>query len=126
MKIKITAAVIVVSIIVIAFWFWPFSDAFTKDYDAVIDEMVRIIDENPTAAGVDKASNYFTDSQSRLRGEMDFGLSQRADLSENYLQCVYRNRRKLDKLADKHPELKNSIEILERHARHTNGSKIYL
>jgi hypothetical protein len=74
MKVQITVGVLVVSIGLVAFWLWPYSDAFTAQYDHVSDDVVRIIEANPTEEGVDKATTYYNSRQSSLRDKRDWTL----------------------------------------------------
>ena len=125
MKIKITVAISVVLIGLVVFWFWlwPFGDAFTRDYDRTIDEVVRIVDENPTTEGVDKASEYYSKSLQRLHDEMNF----QNDTIDPYLKCIDRNRTKIFGLGERHPELKRQIDLLGHVVyESTKGGRIHL
>ena len=112
MKIKIAVAVIVVQILLLLFWFWPYSDNFTATYDHVTDEVVRLIEENPTVEGVDKATRYYNARQSSLKDLRDWGLKpdKNGAISETvrsaYMNSLSRTNRKLDKLEEKYPNIK--------------------
>jgi hypothetical protein len=118
MKVQITVAILVVSIGLVAFWLWPYSDAFTDQYDHVADEVVRIIEANPTEEGVDKATTYYNSRQSSLRDKRDWGLKPDKNgvvsetVKEGYRKAFSRTSAKMDKLEEKYPALKRRLELL--------------
>ena len=118
MKTKIIVAIVAVQIILLAFWFWPYGDDFTSEYQQVADKVVEIIEQEPTGEGVKKARDYFSSHQSRLKDRFKFGLKpdERGIVSETvrsrYQDVVNKGSAPLGRLADKHPELKKDIQML--------------
>ena len=118
MKVQLTIAIIVVSIGLLAFWFWPYSDAFTAEYDHVSDEVVRIIEENPSDDGVDKANAYYNSKQASLSDKRDRGLKPDKNgvvsetVIDGYRKAFSRTSIKMDKLKEKYPALKRRLDLL--------------
>ncbi|HKX84055.1 MAG TPA: hypothetical protein VJL58_07545 [Pyrinomonadaceae bacterium] len=118
MKIKIIVAVIAVQLILLAFWLWPYSDNFTKEYQGVADQIVDIIEKDPTSEGMKNARLHFQSHESRLKDQFKFGL--KADkngavsdkVRNRYQEVVNDASRRLSLLADKHPDLEREIKFL--------------
>ena len=122
MKIKITISIFVVTFGILAFWLWPYGDAFTVEYGQVVDEVVKIIDDNPTKEGVDKARSYFNSRESRLKEKMDRGLMpDRESVLANRVDERVREKygaysgvisMRMDDLSKRHPNIKEEIDSL--------------
>ncbi len=118
MKVQVTVAAIVVSILFLAFWFWPYSDDFTTEYQAVADKVAEIIENDPTSDGVSKAHQYFNSRETRLKDRFKFGLKpdKNGSVSETvrsrYQTVVNTGTYPLQRLGDKHPDLRQAIQML--------------
>ena len=118
MKIQLTVAVIVVSILFVAFWLWPYGDDFTAEYQAVAEKVVEFIESDPTSNGVSKAQEYFNSREARLKDRFKFGLKpdKNGPISETvrsrYQTVVNKGTYPLQLLADKHPDLRQAIQML--------------
>src|SRR5688572_25494336 len=116
MKVKITVAVIVVSIILVAFWNWPYSDDFTVDLDQVSDEVVRIIEKNPTEEGIEKATKFYRARQFKLSDKREWGArpDKNGAVSETvrqaHMNAFSRMSVKMGKLENKYPALGRSLK----------------
>ncbi len=117
-KIKIIVAVVAVQILLLAFWFWPYSDDFTVGYQEVAAQVLDIIEKDPTSNGVSKARQYFNSREDRLKDRFKFGLKPEKNgaVSESvrsrYQDVVNKGTAPLDLLADKHPDISRDIESL--------------
>lgn len=118
MKIKLTVAAIAISVILLAFWFWPYSDSFTDEYQRVTDEVVQMIEENPTKDGVEKARKHYNSRESWLRDRLDWGLKPDKDgvvsetVRNRYLVVTADTGIRLDALAKKYPDVGKDIDHL--------------
>ena len=118
MKIQITVAAIVVSLMLLAFWFWPYGDEFTSEYSRVADKVAEIIEQDQTSDGVSKARTYFSTNNSVLKGRLKAVLKPDKDgkISEGdrrrYQEVVNKYSARLSNVADKHPELNSEISQL--------------
>ena len=118
MKIQVTVAVIVVSILFVAFWLWPYSDDFTAEYQVVAEKIAEIIEKDPTSDGVSKAHQYFNSRESRLKDRFKFGLKpdKNGAVSESvrlsYQAVISKGTAPLHRLADKHPDIRQNIQML--------------
>lgn len=115
MKIQITVAVIVVSAIIAAFWFWPVGDAFTNEYEQVAGKVADMVEQDPTSDGVSKASSYFSSRNSvikdRLKAALKNGAISESD-RQRYQPVINKYSSRLGNVADKHPELKTQLSQL--------------
>lgn len=53
--------------------------AFLKEYAAISEEIVRIVDANPTAEGVEKAQNYLNSKKVLLNSNFDASSMKKTD-----------------------------------------------
>ena len=118
MKVQLTVAAIVVSVLLLAFWLWPYSDEFTAEHGHAVDEIVRIIEETPTKEGVDKALQYYHSRETRLQDRFKWGLKpdSRGAISEtvrsSYSRALTNAGSRISDLGKKHPDLKRDIDYL--------------
>jgi hypothetical protein len=114
-KVQVTIAVIVVSAIVAAFWFWPVGDAFTNEYERVAGMVAEMVEQDPTSAGISKASSYFSSNNSiikeRLKAVLKNGSISASD-RQRYQSVINKYSSRLGTVADKHPELKTQLSQL--------------
>jgi len=122
MKITIIVALLVVQIALLLFFFWPQGDAFTNEYGKVVDEVVKIVDNDPTKEGVEKARGHFNSNESRLKAIMDKGLMPDRDaviankvdqsVREKYRAYTGSVSMRMDDLSKRHPNIKDEVDKL--------------
>jgi hypothetical protein len=104
-------------------------NSFSDDLDSMTQEMVKKVDDNPTAAGVDEAQKYFDSKKSDLKAKFDALKSAReAQISEEakkkFTDSLTKNMMAVAGLQTKHigqsmrdPAFKSKIEKLTQDYR---------
>ncbi|MBV9215812.1 MAG: hypothetical protein JO053_06515 [Acidobacteria bacterium] len=112
-KVKITIGILVVSIGIVVFWMWPYSDNFTREYASTIDNIVAIIDKDPTDAGVTKAVEYSSSRHLDLHDKFHEGLkSGSATIQDAYTKALNNGSARVRALGDKYPNIKKDMDFL--------------
>ena len=93
-------------------------DDFMTDYDATATEMIRIVNENPTKEGTDKALDYLHKSQPRLKEKMQRGVESAGKSGDAeptrlaYGRLMSNISARFEELQKKYPALNKDIEYL--------------
>ena len=90
--------------------------AFLEEYLTVADEIVRMVDSNPTTEGVKQAQTYLDSKKVSLKTKFEAGKKESPDkeMMEKFSVIITGQVAKVSKLPEKHPVLKNELENLAR------------
>ena len=91
-------------------------EAFLEEYITTADEIVRIVDANPTTAGVTQAQAYLDSKKASLKSKFDAGKHAGHDqeMEDKFLVIVPACVKKVDSLSEKHPNLKSQLDSLSK------------
>jgi len=91
-------------------------EAFLEEYIAVSDEIVRMVDANPTAEGVKQARSYLDSKKASLKSKFAAGKNDGDDkeMQHKFGVIVTGQLRKVGQLSEKHPTVKNEMENLTK------------
>ena len=93
-------------------------DDFMTDYDETATEMIRIVNENPTKEGTDKALDYLHKSQPRLKEKMQRGVEAAGKSGDAeptrlaYGRLMSNISARFEELQKKYPAINKDIEYL--------------
>ncbi|MGI9069482.1 MAG: hypothetical protein ACR2HX_24140 [Pyrinomonadaceae bacterium] len=89
-------------------------EAFLEEYMMVADEIVRLVDTNPTAAGVAQAQAYLDSKKASLKSKFNAGKSagQDKEMENKFRVIVPSYLKKVAGLSEKHPNLKTELDSL--------------
>lgn len=89
-------------------------EAFLEEYITVSDEIVRMVEANPTAESVKQAQIYLDSKKSSLKSKFTAGSKEGADktMEDKFRVILSGQTAKITKLAEKHPALKSDLDSL--------------
>jgi hypothetical protein len=90
--------------------------AFLEEYITVSDEIVRMVDANPTTEGVKRAQGYLDSKKASLKSKFVAGSKEGSDkdMEEKFRVIVPSYLGRVAKLSEKHPNVKNELDNLTK------------
>ncbi len=89
-------------------------ESFLEEYITVSDEVVRIVNANPTAEGVKQAQDYLDSKKASLKSKFEAGSKEcpDKDMEDKFRVIIPAKLRAVSGLSDKHDNIKDPLDKL--------------